>query len=53
MPFIWGLEGNFRNWPSLDSWYWCVLAPYPVFYPCSVCVPGRVLDVLTFDFFGF
>lgn len=22
MPFIWGLEGQFNNWPSLDSWYW-------------------------------
>lgn len=21
MPFIWGLEGNFNNWPALDSWY--------------------------------
>ncbi|TFK36071.1 glycosyl hydrolase family 71-domain-containing protein [Crucibulum laeve] len=21
MPFIWGLEGQFNNWPSLDSWY--------------------------------
>ncbi|KAJ8522393.1 hypothetical protein ONZ45_g1040 [Pleurotus djamor] len=20
MPFIWGLEGQFNNWPSLDSW---------------------------------
>ncbi|KAG5643313.1 hypothetical protein DXG03_001197 [Asterophora parasitica] len=20
MPFIWGQEGNFNNWPSLDSW---------------------------------
>lgn len=22
MPFIWGLEGQFNQWPSLDSWYW-------------------------------
>ncbi|KAJ7479209.1 glycosyl hydrolase family 71-domain-containing protein [Mycena latifolia] len=21
MPFIWGLEGNFGSYPSLDSWY--------------------------------
>ncbi|PPQ83225.1 LOW QUALITY PROTEIN: GH-71 [Psilocybe cyanescens] len=21
MPFVWGLEGNFNSWPSLDSWY--------------------------------
>ncbi|KAF8970709.1 glycosyl hydrolase family 71-domain-containing protein [Flammula alnicola] len=21
MPFIWGLEGKFNQWPSLDSWY--------------------------------
>ncbi|TFK29164.1 hypothetical protein FA15DRAFT_632705 [Coprinopsis marcescibilis] len=21
MPFIWGLEGRFSQWPSLDSWY--------------------------------
>lgn len=21
MPFIWGLEGQFQNWPELDSWY--------------------------------
>jgi glucan endo-1,3-alpha-glucosidase len=24
MPFIWGLEGNFGSYPSMDSWYWCV-----------------------------
>jgi glucan endo-1,3-alpha-glucosidase len=24
MPFVSGLEGNFNNWPSLDSWLWCV-----------------------------
>lgn len=24
MPFIWGLEGQFNSWPSLDSWYWLV-----------------------------
>jgi glucan endo-1,3-alpha-glucosidase len=24
MPFIWGLEGSFSSWPSLDSWYWWV-----------------------------
>lgn len=24
MPFIWGLEGSFGSWPSLDSWYWWV-----------------------------
>lgn len=22
MPFIWGLEGQFNQWPALDSWYW-------------------------------
>jgi glucan endo-1,3-alpha-glucosidase len=22
MPFIWGLEGKFGTYPSLDSWYW-------------------------------
>lgn len=22
MPFIWGLEGQFGNWKSLDSWFW-------------------------------
>jgi len=22
MPFIWGLEGRFDQWSSLDSWYW-------------------------------
>ncbi|KAF8069900.1 glycosyl hydrolase family 71-domain-containing protein [Lyophyllum atratum] len=21
MPFIWGLEGHFNEWPSLDTWY--------------------------------
>ncbi|KAF8644534.1 hypothetical protein AX16_008410 [Volvariella volvacea WC 439] len=21
MPFIWGLEGQFNNWPELDSWF--------------------------------
>ncbi|KAG5650535.1 hypothetical protein H0H81_011886, partial [Sphagnurus paluster] len=21
MPFIWGLEGRFNEWPSLDTWY--------------------------------
>ncbi|KAF9559027.1 hypothetical protein CPC08DRAFT_763569 [Agrocybe pediades] len=21
MPFIWGLEGTFNEWPELDSWY--------------------------------
>jgi glucan endo-1,3-alpha-glucosidase len=24
MPFISGLEGQFNNWPALDSWYWLV-----------------------------
>lgn len=24
MPFISGLEGNFPEWTSLDSWYWLV-----------------------------
>lgn len=24
MPFIEGIEGQFNNWPSLDSWYWWV-----------------------------
>jgi hypothetical protein len=27
MPFIWGLEGNFGSYPSMDSWYWCVFIP--------------------------
>ena len=22
MPFIWGLENHFNQWPSMDSWYW-------------------------------
>ncbi|KAF9529116.1 glycosyl hydrolase family 71-domain-containing protein [Crepidotus variabilis] len=21
MPFVWGIEGQFNNWPALDSWY--------------------------------
>ena len=24
MPFIWGLEEHFNQWPALDSWYWLV-----------------------------
>jgi glucan endo-1,3-alpha-glucosidase len=24
MPFISGLEGQFPQWPALDSWYWLV-----------------------------
>ena len=24
MPFISGLEGQFSQWPALDSWYWLV-----------------------------
>jgi glucan endo-1,3-alpha-glucosidase len=24
MPFIPGLEGDFNQWPALDSWYWLV-----------------------------
>ena len=23
---IWGLEGQFNSWSSLDSWYWCVVS---------------------------
>ena len=28
MPFIWGLEGKFSSWDSLDSWY-CWGCAYP------------------------
>ena len=40
MPFIWGLEGQFNNWPSLDSWFWCVkinflLSPFAHYYVAS------------------
>ena len=24
MPFVWGQEGRFNQWPALDSWYWYV-----------------------------
>jgi glucan endo-1,3-alpha-glucosidase len=45
MPFIWGLEGQFNNWLSLDSWFWYVqllvlfLAPFLIglFYPSWGC----------------
>jgi glucan endo-1,3-alpha-glucosidase len=43
MPFIWGLEGQFHNWRSLDSWFWyATISPSFLFSSVPVTQAGVV-----------
>ena len=38
MPFISGLEGQFNNWPALDSWQWLVWFHENIWYKSNLIV---------------